>query len=94
MRLIINERQAEIVCRIYDWYVVERISILEIIRLLRGTPSPGDEKGRTDKKRGVGEWEETRIYGILSDSAHIRRSLRVWPTQCVTNDSERTSDYR
>ena len=55
MRLVINERQAEIVRRIYYWYAIEHISILDIIRLLRGTPSPGDDKQRKDKKRPVGE---------------------------------------
>jgi len=84
MRLVINERQAEIVRRIYRWYAIEHISILEIIRLLRGTPSPGDDKQRKDKKRPVGEWEETRVYGILSDSVYAGRYVYARRTATPT----------
>jgi site-specific DNA recombinase len=72
-RFIIAEEQAQTIRRIFYWYAVERVSTIEIMKRLAGTPTPGEEKGYYGKHtiRASGQWPQVTIYQILRDKTYI-----------------------
>jgi len=74
MRLEIIADQAEVIIRIFTYYAVERLSVLEICKRLEGIPSPADVKGYYPQKvRGSGQWVQPTIYNILKNYAYSGR---------------------
>ena len=76
-KLVVNERQADVVRSIYHWYTVEHLSVKGIVGRLRGTPSPADENSTAGrpKIRAIGEWTETYIYRVLRDESYTGRYI-------------------
>lgn len=73
IRLEIIEEQAAIIRQIFDWYVIERIGVQDIIRRLHGIPTPSEALGVRNfphKRRGKGEWSDGTIYWILRNATY------------------------
>jgi site-specific DNA recombinase len=73
IHLEIIEEQAEIIRQIFRWYATEHVGVEEIMRRLRGIPTPS-ETGKAKfahKLRGLGEWADATIYIILKNPAYM-----------------------
>lgn len=76
-RLVIDERQAEIVRRIFRLYVYEGMGLVPIADLLNaeGVPSPYAARGQTTRRwpEGVRRWNTGTLSRLLRNTAFIGR---------------------
>jgi site-specific DNA recombinase len=70
-RWVIEPEQAQVILRIFSWYVAG-VSVSEICNRLYGTPRGNDLKQRNQThQRGYGEWTTGQIYRILKNTSYI-----------------------
>lgn len=106
--LMLNEGTAEIVRRIFRWYVEDRLDIIEIVRRLNADPTiplpPRAISGRWTRLAVRTVLKNTRYrgmwrYGVcesvfLPDSDYVRQRTRVEPLKEVRIESLRIVDDR
>jgi len=81
IRLEIIEDEAVIIRQIFHWYIVDQLSVPDIARRLRGTPTPAESKSLNFpiKQRAAGDWALGTIYHILKYAGYSG-SLTKWGT--------------
>jgi site-specific DNA recombinase len=73
--LALDEEEADVVRRIYDWYLREDLGTPRIIERLAAlqVPSPADRRTynlKPKSKRGIGQWCSTTILHILRNEVY------------------------
>lgn len=68
--LVPVDDEAVIIQNVYYWYVIEKVGISEILRRLRGTPTPAERNSKdyAHQKHAMtkaGTWRDTAVYRIL-----------------------------
>lgn len=75
MRVVVRADHADLVRRIFHWFVVERRTLGWIARELTRTQAPKDHRATTP------EWRQQYVVGVLRN----RKYIGIWPWGRLTN---------